>query len=194
MKQIPNLLTALRLLVSPSLIFWMDRRWVFLAVYLFCGVTDVLDGWLARRLRVTSDLGSRLDSAADFVFFGVSIITLAFLIRDTSDGTVLILLSVVVIIRMLNLCLTRIKFHRWGILHTYGNKAAGLLLFASIPVCVVMGGFPGYVIIPLFVVSLLSALDEMTELWIRTEYDPDAKGFGYGQVLLRAGKERRRKN
>lgn len=66
---------------------------------------------------------------------------------------------------------------QWGILHTNGNKLAGLLLFVGIPICVYMGRYPAYVVIPLFVAALLSSVDETFVLLTRAGYDPDAKGF-----------------
>ncbi|MDR1512577.1 MAG: CDP-alcohol phosphatidyltransferase family protein, partial [Propionibacteriaceae bacterium] len=59
----PNALVIIRILLAPVLPFLTDHRWVFLAVYLFCYLTDVLDGWIARRFHAATVLGSRLDSA-----------------------------------------------------------------------------------------------------------------------------------
>ena len=46
----------------------------FLAVYTIAGLTDVLDGWLARKTGTASPFGARLDSIADLLFYGILIL------------------------------------------------------------------------------------------------------------------------
>jgi phosphatidylglycerophosphate synthase len=70
-KQLPNLLSLLRIVVlAPVMVAmaWvMGSRGWFLALFGAALVTDALDGFLARRLGVESDLGRRLDSWGDYV-------------------------------------------------------------------------------------------------------------------------------
>ena len=40
-------------------------------IYTFAGLTDVLDGWLARKTGRASEFGARLDSVADLLFYSV---------------------------------------------------------------------------------------------------------------------------
>jgi cardiolipin synthase (CMP-forming) len=67
MKYIPNLLTALRLVLVP--VIWKyiwDREYaIALAFGAIASITDVLDGWLARLLKATSKIGAYLDPVAD---------------------------------------------------------------------------------------------------------------------------------
>ena len=65
MKQIPNILSAVRILLSFLLLALTKDTTLFLIVYLIIGISDVLDGWLARSLQVQSELGARLDSIGD---------------------------------------------------------------------------------------------------------------------------------
>src|SRR5262245_758806 len=73
---IPNSLTisriAITLALHPTLYF--DHRGWFLAGYLAAALTDVLDGYLARRLHLTSYLGMRLDSFADWLLIASSVV------------------------------------------------------------------------------------------------------------------------
>jgi CDP-diacylglycerol--glycerol-3-phosphate 3-phosphatidyltransferase len=68
---LPNLLTAMRLLAAPALVlafYAVERPWAdWIAFWLFIGAafTDLLDGWLARRLGQQSALGAALDPIAD---------------------------------------------------------------------------------------------------------------------------------
>ncbi len=54
MKQIPNILSAVRILLSFLLLALTKDTTLFLIVYFIIGISDVLDGWLARSLHVQS--------------------------------------------------------------------------------------------------------------------------------------------
>jgi cardiolipin synthase len=77
-KHVPNLLTASRILAAPYLFWllatreWHTAVWLMLAI----SITDVLDGYLARRLAVTSRVGEVLDPIADKILLGGSYLTL----------------------------------------------------------------------------------------------------------------------
>jgi len=66
--QIPNLISLLRLTMAPVLVWlaWHAYSRAVLVVLVVSFASDALDGYLARRLGQTSDLGARLDSVADF--------------------------------------------------------------------------------------------------------------------------------
>ena len=68
-KTIPNLIGAIRLVVSPALIALAaaDQRYLFVGLYFVLGVSDWVDGLLARALKQRSSLGARIDSIADIV-------------------------------------------------------------------------------------------------------------------------------
>ena len=64
---LPNLLSASRLILGPlAAWFILDTLWIAAAVVLITAiVTDVLDGWLARRWQQTSPLGGLIDHGSD---------------------------------------------------------------------------------------------------------------------------------
>lgn len=64
-KRLPNILTLLRGLGAAALIGLDVNRVAFWLVYALCGLSDMLDGPLTRRLHAESVQGERLDSAAD---------------------------------------------------------------------------------------------------------------------------------
>lgn len=68
---LPNQLSALRILCVPVLLLlaWNGEAGIFLVLFGFALVTDVLDGVLARRLQLESDFGARLDQWADFALW-----------------------------------------------------------------------------------------------------------------------------
>ena len=71
-KQAANLLTACRLLGSLGLLALPAFSHGFWALYLFCGLTDMADGPIARRTGSASAFGVRLDTAADAVFLAAA--------------------------------------------------------------------------------------------------------------------------
>lgn len=54
MKYIPNLLTAMRVLCTVFLLFVAPFSIYFFVLYMLGGLTDILDGFLARKLEVSS--------------------------------------------------------------------------------------------------------------------------------------------
>lgn len=76
MKRLPNILTLLRGLGAAALIGLDVNRAAFWLVYALCGLSDMLDGPLARRLHAEGALGERLDSAADGLLVVACAVTL----------------------------------------------------------------------------------------------------------------------
>ena len=78
LRHLPNFLTALRLFAAP-LTAWLilhGNDTVALGVFAFAGLSDALDGYLARRLSPGSRFGVYLDPAADKVLMLASFVTL----------------------------------------------------------------------------------------------------------------------
>lgn len=68
LKMLPNIITVIRLLLVPVFIFcffvYDDKRIAF-AVFVFASASDLLDGFLARRLNAISNFGKLFDPLAD---------------------------------------------------------------------------------------------------------------------------------
>lgn len=80
---IPNLLTILRIILVPLylyLFYTAGEKYLFYAgiVFIFAGVTDVLDGYIARKYNQSTEMGAALDPLAD------KLMTFAVLISFTS--------------------------------------------------------------------------------------------------------------
>lgn len=79
---IPNLLTFSRIAVIPVIValFWIDgngARWIACAIFTLAGITDYLDGYLARTWREQSQLGALLDPIADKLLVATTLLLLA---------------------------------------------------------------------------------------------------------------------
>ena len=126
-KKLPNVITAMRIIFSPILLFINPLTPLFLMIYIICGLSDVLDGYLARTKKITSHLGAILDSIADAIFFVVLLIV--FIPRFKIPLEIVIWILGIAFIRLLSLAIGFYKYHAFAFLHTYGNKITGLVLF-----------------------------------------------------------------
>ena len=68
MTQLPNIITLLRIAGSMGLLFCNVTGVVFWIIYGLCGISDIVDGWLARKLKCVTKTGALLDSLADICF------------------------------------------------------------------------------------------------------------------------------
>lgn len=70
-KNIPNILTFTRLLLTPVIIIFglMDKLKIAITLAIISALTDMVDGKLARKWKVESSFGAKLDIIADKVFF-----------------------------------------------------------------------------------------------------------------------------
>jgi len=77
---IPNCLTLLRILAVPffAVAVWYGYALQALVIFVLAGLTDLLDGWVARRFNQKSLLGAVLDPAADKLLMTTAFVLLAF--------------------------------------------------------------------------------------------------------------------
>ena len=80
-RYLPNLLSLFRILLVPLLVVVLltkfdGKEFVGLFVFLLASVTDLLDGWIARRFRLETRLGKLLDPAADKILTAAAFISL----------------------------------------------------------------------------------------------------------------------
>ncbi len=78
---IPNLITMLRIILTPIFIIYLLNEQFAAALVIFaaCGVSDGLDGFLARVLKQRSILGTYLDPIADKLILASTFVVLAFM-------------------------------------------------------------------------------------------------------------------
>jgi cardiolipin synthase len=78
---IPNFLSLLRIILVPVFVIFLiqDEYYNALIVFVIAGLTDALDGTMARLLNAQTKLGSYLDPIADKLLLATSFVTLAIL-------------------------------------------------------------------------------------------------------------------
>lgn len=128
LKHVPNILSLSRIFLSMGLFFLLDHTNLFMPLYMLTGITDALDGLIARKFGLTSALGARLDSIGDFFYF----IVLAIYLFHNYQGLLspfLIAVLIVFAIRITAIITGIIKYRRLTMIHTFANKTSGFAVF-----------------------------------------------------------------
>ena len=99
----------------------------FWVLYLIAGLTDMLDGFLAKRWGVESKFGAKLDSLADFVFV-LAVGYKLFPWLKLSDG-LWMMIGLIALVKTVNAISLYVVKHKIEFLHTKVNKLTGFLLF-----------------------------------------------------------------
>ena len=126
-KHIANIITGSRIIFSLTLlVIPLSSAW-FYVLYLFCGLTDMIDGAIARKMNAVSSFGSKLDTAADFIFMAVCAVKILPIIY--LPVLLWIWIAVIAIIKFANIVFGFIRIKKLVDYHTVLNKITGLLLF-----------------------------------------------------------------
>ena len=131
MRHWPHVITSLRIAGSISLLFCDVKGWPFWALYVLCGLSDILDGRLARKLHVESKTGAVLDSVADILFVVCCAVRLLQVVEI--PVWLWIWAGVIVFIKMVNQVSALVVYKRFCFPHTSANKLTGFLLFLAAP-------------------------------------------------------------
>ncbi len=161
MKPLPNAISALRFLGAVCLLFFRVESCAFWAIYFVCGLSDMADGYLARKLGCESKVGAMLDSLADLVFVVCCcfklIPALAF------PRWLWIWGGVIVATKIINQISALVMYKKCVFPHTMANKVTGVLLFLSVPTAF-------WTFIPIVIVAGVATFAAIIEgHYIRTE-------------------------
>jgi len=161
MKHWPNVITALRIAGSIGLLFCNVTGWPFWTLYVLCGISDMADGWLARRLHAETKTGATLDSVADIVFVVCCAVQLLPVLEIPT--WLWIWSGAIVFIKIVNQISAVVVLKRFCFPHTSANKLTGLLLFLTVPAMF-------WSMIPVAIVAALATFAAVQEgYFIRTK-------------------------
>ena len=122
-----NIITGFRILCSIALLFCSPFSPPFYALYLVAGLTDMIDGLIARKTNTVSTFGARLDTAADFALVAVCLWKL--LPKLSLPSWLWVWIGGIALIKVVNVLSGYILQKRFVVLHTAMNKVTGVLLF-----------------------------------------------------------------
>ena len=122
-----NLITGIRILASVGLLFCPAFSSLFYGLYLLAGISDMIDGPVARRTGTASDFGAKLDTGADLLFVAVCLYKLL----PALDVPVwlYVWIGLIALVKAANVVSGYVMQKHFVALHTPMNKATGALLF-----------------------------------------------------------------
>ena len=176
MKHLPNAISALRFLGAVFLLFFRVESCAFWAIYSVCGLSDMLDGHLARKLHCESKTGALLDSLADLVFVACCcfklIPALAF------PKWLWIWGGAIVVIKAINQISALVMYKKCIFPHTIANKMTGVLLFVGVPLTFFLDS-----IIPVIITAVFATFAAVQEgHFIRTVVEKPRSRMGNRQA------------
>lgn len=164
LRELPNVLSLSRVIFAAGFVA-IDGTVVRASIIGIAGLTDILDGWLARRLRVATPRGALLDPVADRIFVVAATLTLV-ANQSFTVGQALVLLArdiatalgFVVALAVPSLRASRFKARVPG-------KVVTLLQFATLLVALAAPPVTGAVLALVAVASIWSIIDYTIALW-----------------------------
>ena len=123
-----NKITLARIALAAALLFCPALSVAFYAVYAAAGLTDAIDGVIARRTNTASEFGAKLDSLADFSLFLVCASGLIPVVNVPI--WIYVWAGVIAAIRVVNAVSGLVLRKKPIFLHTAANKITGCLVFA----------------------------------------------------------------
>lgn len=124
-----NIITILRILGTLLLSVTIPLSGEFFILYTLTGVTDVLDGYIARKTNTCSEFGSKLDSAADLMFYGIILYRLLPILAGKLPLGIWYVVMAIIVLRVFTYVFTAIKYKVFMSNHTYLNKMTGFCVF-----------------------------------------------------------------
>ena len=122
-----NTISLFRIAAGIVLLFCPAFSPAFYVFYIAAGLSDMLDGFVARKTDTVSKLGARLDTMADFVFVVVCLIKLLSILRI--PAWLYAWIGIIALIKVVNIISGFVVQKRFVAIHSVMNKATGALLF-----------------------------------------------------------------
>ena len=127
MKNIANIITGSRIVLSIAILFFPPLSPAFYVLYTAAGLTDMFDGTVARKTNTVSEFGAKLDTIADFTLVAVCLVKLL-PILDIPIW-LYIWIAVIALIKVINIISGFVMHHKFVAAHTTMNKVTGIALF-----------------------------------------------------------------
>ena len=169
----PNIITFVRILGTIALAFISPFSSAFYAVWTVCGVSDVLDGTVARMLKKESSFGAKLDSTADIMFYLLMLFRVLPTLIALLPPWIWIIVAVIAVTRASAYLAAFIRFRHFASLHSYLNKFSGFLLFL-VPYFIFQDWFWIYCL-ALCIIGLASSVEELLIHLLSREYEEGRK-------------------
>ena len=166
-KHIANIITGSRMVLSLPLLLIPLTSACFFALYLLCGLSDMIDGTVARKTNSASEFGARLDTVSDFVFMTVALIK--FVPHFHIPVWLWIWIGMIAMIKIGNVVREFLRTKKLISPHTVLNKVTGLLLFL-LPVTISFIDLT-YTLPIVCTLATVAAIHEVYDTYSEKKYD-----------------------
>lgn len=180
---IADSITLIRIIGTLCLLFMRPFSPAFYILYTVSGITDALDGFIARKTGSSGEFGAKLDSAADLLFYGVMIFKLFSHLLKILTLVIWLAVAVIVALRISAYLIAAVKYHKFSAMHTYMNKLTGVSIFL-LPYILPHSFAVRYCCIACFV-AFASSLEELLIHVLRSDYDSSVKSIFIKREKLR---------
>jgi phosphatidylglycerophosphate synthase len=174
---VPNALSALRLLMFPFLLYfaYSGQREYFAWLFLASLISDLLDGFIARRFNMVTEFGSKLDSWGDLcnyiaALYGIMSLYWADVANHATGFSILFGLYFIGMFVML------IKFRRLIGMHLYMSKATGYV-HGFFLLTWFLFGFNNMIYYSALLVGIYTFTEELILVLLLRKPDHDLKGL-----------------
>jgi phosphatidylglycerophosphate synthase len=170
---LPNLLSGLRLLLVPIMwgLAFMDRSFDIGIGLMVAGMTDFLDGFIARRFSLSTMFGAKLDSLADDLII-VSVIIWVLMLRPEIVTHHPVLTFAGIGIYSLSMLISLLKFRRFGSnLHLYSHKSVAIIGYIFVVHAFLFGGYQQKLFYVTILMFILAHFEAIVIQLVRSEID-----------------------
>lgn len=177
---IANAVTSLRLFGAIAMIFIAPLSVAFYVVYTICGLSDGIDGTIARKTGTSSEFGARLDSVSDILFYAVMFVKLMPVLLEEMPMWIWYMVGATLAVRLIAYGIAFLRYNRMAAIHTYLNKVTGALVFlipyilllpCKVTVCAVVAG-----------VAIVASFEEFLIHATNKKYQAERKSIFAGKV------------
>ena len=170
---LPNCITAIRLVGAALLFFIEPLAAPYYIIYTLCGLSDAIDGMVARATGSSSEFGARLDSIADLTFYTAMLVSLLPKLEEVFPWWLWYHVVLLVSLRLLGYVVAALRYKKFASLHTYMNKATGATMFA-VPYFLPTSLGPAYCV-GVGVIALIAVVEELLIHLTSKSYTPGRK-------------------
>lgn len=166
-----------RIFAAPFLLLfiWLDYRLVFTWMLLVSYATDAIDGFLARKLKITSPRGSQLDSFGDQITLVIGLIGL-YVFETDFIKTNLVLIAIVFVPYIVQMLIAYFKYGKATAFHTYLAKLSAIMQSAFILFSLFFYS-ENTLFYVMIAIGLIETFEEITLIFMYDNWTSDVKGL-----------------
>ena len=166
-----------RIFAAPILLLliYLDQRMIFTWLLLMSYSTDAIDGFLARKLKITSPRGSQLDSIGDQITLIIGLLGLFYFETNFIKAN-LVLILIAFIPYIIQMILAYLKYGKATAFHTYLAKLSAIL--QSLFILWSLFFTPNYTLFYIMIViGLIETFEEITLIFMYDNWASDVKSI-----------------